>query len=190
MILIVARLLTINALTGLVYFLLFAAQSTAMNESYYWASLVFLPHGWRLVSFFLFRFSAIPGLFLGHLATCLYFFGQGSENFWLYVATSVVSAGALPMFYLLVKASGTDLLAPRDEYPVVPWTFFAMLGLAGTLLNGTLVAMANAWYHVAPINWEQVGQYLVGDFVGAVLFVGGLIAFFRWQRHRMTGLAR
>lgn len=175
------RLLLINLAIAGIYVGLFAAQANAMSESLFWASLVFLPHGWRIVSFFLFRFKGLPGLFVGHLATCLIFFGNPAE-IGLYVVTCLQGTLILPAFYLLLKAMGKDLLAIRPEYPVVPWTSFALLAAAATLLNGVSVALATSAFKGAAINWQQVGQYLVGDFTGAVLFIGGLVLFFRWQR--------
>ena len=178
------RLVLINFLIAAIYFGLFAAQSVAMTESLFWASLIFLPHGWRLVSFFLFRFSGLPGLFVGHLATCIAFFGQVEETIGLYIITSLQGALSLPIIYLALKSFGLDLLATRSDYPVVPWTSFAWLGALSTLANGVLVAVANAWFFNSAVNWQQAGQYLVGDFVGAVVFIAGLVFFFRWQRHR------
>lgn len=180
------RLTMINIAVALIYLGLFAAQASAMSESLFWASLVFLPHGWRIVCFFLFRFSALPGLFAGHLATCLIYFGDPTD-LPLYVVTSLQGTLVLPFFYVVLKWLGKDLLATRPEYPVVPWTSFATLAMAATILNGVLVAAATASYQNSAINWTQVSQYLVGDFFGAVIFIGGLIAFFRWQRQRQSG---
>ena len=178
------RLLTINALTAFIYVSLFALQAQAMDGNQFWASLVFLPHGWRVLSFFLFRFSAMPGLFVGHLATCFIFFGSIEENWPLYVITSLQGTYTLPFLYLALRALGLDLLATRKEYAVVPWTSFVGLTVLATLFNGVLVAIAGALYFDQPMNWEQVRQYMVGDMIGALLCITGLLLFFRWQRLR------
>ena len=178
------RLLTTNALTAFIYVSLFALQAQAMDGNQFWASLVFLPHGWRVLSFFLFRFSAMPGLFVGHLATCFIFFGSIEENWPLYVITSLQGTYTLPFLYLALRSLGLDLLATRKEYAVVPWTSFVGLTVLATLFNGVLVAMAGALYFDQPMNWEQVRQYMVGDMIGALLCIAGLLLFFRWQRQR------
>ena len=104
------QIFTINAFTALVYFGLFALQLQSMSAGIYGVSFIFLPHGWRVLSFFLFRFSAMPGLFTGHLLTCLVFYGSVSDNWPLYLVTSLQGAYTLPLIYLVLTLCGVDLL--------------------------------------------------------------------------------
>ena len=178
------RLLAVNAFTALVYFGLFALQLQSMNAELYGVSFIFLPHGWRVLSFFLFRFSAMPGLFFGHLLTCLVFYGSVSDNWHLYLVTSFQGAYTLPIIYFVLTLSGVDLLKKRKDYPVVPWTSIVFLTVFATLFNGPLLELANAVYFDLPPNWIEVQQYMVGDMIGALLCIAGLLLFFRWQRLR------
>ena len=178
------RLLAVNAFTALVYFGLFALQLQSMNAEIYGVSFIFLPHGWRVLSFFLFRFSAMPGLFFGHLLTCLVFYGSVSDNWHLYLVTSFQGAYTLPIIYFVLTLCGVDLLKKRKDYPVVPWTSIVFLTVFATLFNGLLLELANAVYFDLPPNWIEVQQYMVGDMIGALLCIAGLLLFFRWQRLR------
>lgn len=178
------RIFTINAFTALVYFGLFALQLQSMSAGIYGVSFIFLPHGWRVLSFFLFRFSAMPGLFTGHLLTCLVFYGSVSDNWPLYLVTSLQGAYTLPLIYLVLTLCGVDLLKKRKDYPVVPWTSIVFLTVFATLFNGPLLEIANSVYFDIPPNWTEVEQYMVGDMIGALLCIAGLLLFFRWQRRR------
>lgn len=112
------------------------------------------------------------------------FFGSIEDNWPLYVVTSLQGAYTLPVLYLALRALGLDLLATRKEYAVVPWNFLVGLTVLATLFNGVLVAMAGAFYFDQPMNWVQVRQYMVGDMIGALLCIAGLLLFFRFQRLR------
>ena len=178
------RIFTINAFTALVYFGLFALQLQSMSAGIYGVSFIFLPHGWRVLSFFLFRFSAMPGLFTGHLLTCLVFYGSVSDNWPLYLVTSLQGLYAttyLPGPYSLRRGP----IKKRKDYPVVPWTSIVFLTVFATLFNGPLLEIANSVYFDIP-NWTEVEQYMVGDMIGALLCIAGLLLFFRWQRLALT----
>ena len=170
-----------------IYVLLFAVQDWGFRQNAAAASLIFLPHGWRVVSFFLFRFRALPGLLLGHIATCVIFFPDFTEMPWTYIATCVASVIPLPLVYLALRALGWDLLATRDGYPVVPWTSFALMGVIATALNGLAVSSVYVVTDGRDIDIAQLMQYAIGDAIGMAVFVGALIAYFRWERRR--GLA-
>ena len=167
-----------------IYVFLFAFQDWGFRQNSAAASLIFLPHGWRVVSFFLFRFRALPGLLVGHIATCVLFFPNFTEMPWTYVATCIASVTPLPLVYLALYALGWDLLAPRKAYPVVPWTSFALLGVIATALNGVAVSSVHLVTASRDIDVNQLVQYAVGDLIGMIVFVGALLFYFRWDRRR------
>ncbi len=179
-------LLLINFMTLLIYVMLFWLQDYGFQQASTIASLIFLPHGWRVVSFFLFKFKALPGLWAGHIATCMIYFPDFAETPITYVMTSSASVAGLPLMYLLLKRLGWDLFAVRKDYPVIPWTSFMAMGLIATAWNGLAVSAAFALTSERAFDVNIILQYGVGDTIGMVTFVGALIAYFRWQRRRAS----
>lgn len=167
-----------------IYVLLFAIQDWGLRQNSAAASLIFFPHGWRVVSFFLFRFRALPGLLLGHIATCVIFFPDFADIPLTYIATAVASVTPLPLVYLALRALGCDLLATRPSYPLVPWTSFALMGVIATALNGIAISSVYVITDNRSIDVGQLLQYAIGDAIGMAVFVGALIAYFRWERRR------
>ena len=127
------------------------------------------------LSFFLFRFSAMPGLFAGHLLTCLAFYGSVSDNWPLYLATSfkvLIRYTSLPGSYSLrrrpiKKAKGLSRCT---------LDFDSFSDCICHLFNGLLLEIANSVYFNPP-NWIEVKQYMVGDMIGALLCIAGFCYF-------------
>lgn len=178
------RFLLITLGIAITYVLLFAVQDYGFSQNSKVASLVFLPHGCRILSFFLFKYRSIPGLWIGHYATCAIFFPDFADHMVLYAFSTLPGVLTLPVVYFVLKAIGIDLLAPRKEYPVVPWTSLVLLAAIATLANGLLTQAVYAIGRGVAYNLELMFAYMIGDAIGALLFVSALIAFFRWQRQR------
>lgn len=178
------HLILINIITALIYVVLFAIQDWGFQQHSEVASLIFLPHGWRIVSFFLFKFKALPGLYVGHVLTCMIFFNDFNTYWLMYMVTSIPGTFALPAVYCLLKAIGYDLLATRPEYPVVPWSSYLLMGAIATAFNGLLVQLVFSLGRSAAYQWDIVFSYMIGDMIGFVTFTGSLLLYFRWQRRR------
>lgn len=176
------RFVPVTLFVAGVYVFLFWLQDFGFQQNSQIASLAFLPHGWRIISFFLFRFQGIPGLLLGHVATNALFFDNFATDPMIGITTSMASVAILPLAYVLIRKLGRDLLATRPEYPVVPFTNLLALGAIATLLNGVAVQSVISLLTGNPVRWDLVQLYMTGDLVGMLLFVGALIAFFRFQR--------
>ena len=142
------------------------------------ASLLFLPHGVKVLSAWLLGWRSSVALFPGVLLVFAYFAGWGV--FAPHRMAAVLSAVLVPaaIFYL-VKRMGWDLSPQTGRRP--RWASIMIVGL---IISGVLSVLSNLAYGNSPANYIA---YLIGDFFG--LFFLCLILMFVFRAWRSMAAA-
>ena len=138
-------------------------------------SLLFLPHGVRILAIYLYGWRAALYLLPGHLATWAYlYFYLGSEQS---ISASVVSIAAslLAMLIVFQKVEGVASVTKNDD-----WKGILLAGAIASLLNGlghaTLYGMAGG------LNMEWITitlRFMIGDVSGLFFLMVIMIYVFR-----------
>ena len=143
-------------------------------------SLLFLPHGVRILAIYLYGCRAALYLLPAHLATWAYlYFYLGSEQS---ISSSVVSIAAslLAMLIVFWKVEGLTLVTKKDD-----WKGILLAGAIASILNG--LGHANLYGTAGGLNVEWIMitlGFMIGDVSGLFFLMVILIYVFRLIGHK------
>jgi hypothetical protein len=173
-------LLWINVSVAIVYLVTFIFQLQVAGEYFQWASWVFLPHGVRLIAYFMFRWNGLPGLFVGHAIGGYLWLDDFFDHLGIYLLASLVGTLVVPVTHMLLRTLNQDVLLPLAR-GVVHWTGLWWLAVLSGLINGFLTVTVYSSL-ITDGHVQLSMKYMVGDVLGASAFVLGLMLVFRLHR--------
>ena len=138
-------------------------------------SLLFLPHGVRILAIYLYGWRAALYLFPAHLATWAYlYFYLGSEQS---ISASIVSilASLLAMLIVFQKAEGVTSVTKKGD-----WKGILLAGAIASLLNG--LGHATLYGTAGGLNMEWIMitlGFMIGDVSGLFFLMLVMIYVFR-----------
>lgn len=137
------------------------------------AQLIFLPHGVRVLTAWLFGVTAAPMLLPG---VCLAFLSiTGIDEFSLsHFFAAVLQVSIAPALFLALGAIGFPLGGKGGGR--VSWIGVVLIGLIASVLTSSSTNFALGF------NPEDFAAYIIGDMSGLFLSMFGLLAFFRLRR--------
>ena len=139
-------------------------------------SLLFLPHGVRILAIYLYGWRAVLYLFPAHLATWAYlYFYLGSEQS---ISASIVSilASLLAMLIVFQKAEGVTSVTKKGD-----WKGILLAGAIASLLNG--LGHATLYGTAGGLNMEWIMitlGFMIGDVSGLFFLMVVMIYVFRF----------
>lgn len=139
-------------------------------------SLLFLPHGVRILAIYLYGWRAVFYLFPAHLATWAYlYFYLGSEQS---ISASIVSilASLLAMLIVFQKAEGVTSVTKKGD-----WKGILLAGAIASLLNG--LGHATLYGTAGGLNMEWIMitlGFMIGDVSGLFFLMVVMIYVFRF----------
>ena len=143
-------------------------------------SLLFLPHGVRILAIYLFGWRAALYLLPAHLATWAYlYFYLGSEQS---ISSSVVSIAAslLAMLIVFEKVEGVNLVTKKDD-----WKRILLAGAIASILNGLGHATLYGTAGGLNVEWIMITLgFMIGDVSGLFFLMAILIYVFRLIGHK------
>lgn len=134
------------------------------------ASLLFLPHGVRVLSAWLLGWRAIPAMLPGVLAAFVYVAGWDAFQTSRLIAI-LIAASVAPITFHALKRIGWDLFPASDKCPC--WICIMGVGVLTSVLTSTLTNLA---FGSSPIEFVA---FLIGDISG--LFFGMLILLYLFR---------
>lgn len=148
-----------------------------------WASLLYLPHGVRVIAAWFMGWRAVPALFAasvaGHIATSEAIDGN------LILFSSLSSSLCAVIAVKLMTASLPCLSRQREGEGI--WRAWLLVALLASLLNtfGQVIALVYAGEHMVfarPADLMHMFNITIGDLTGMITLMAGLTLVFRWQR--------
>jgi hypothetical protein len=155
------------------FYVLSPLQQQYFTGPFEYASLVFLPHGVRVLSAWLLGWKAIPIIFLPSIYAHWLIFGESAFSVNLIVGLMSGVICATFSFWILANI-GMDLRISNVK--VANWKDVFLAGCVASVLNS--VATGLAFQH----DTVTIAIYLVGDLTG--LFVCMLILMFTFKALR------
>jgi len=143
-------------------------------------SLLFLPHGVRILAIYLYGWRAALYLLPAHLATWAYlYFYLGSEQS-ISSAVLSIAASLLAMLIVFQKVEGVNSVTKKDD-----WKRILLAGAIASLLNGlghaTLYGMAGG----LNMEWIMITLgFMIGDVSGLFFLMVIMIYVFRLIGHK------
>jgi hypothetical protein len=163
----------------LVAFIVTPVQTALNLPQTDYASLVFLPHGIRVLSIWLFKERAIIPLFLAHLFAYMHFFWIGESAF-ANLGLVLVGTFCAPIAFVLVGATGIDISTKNAK--LVHWRAILLIGFLASIINSIGNSFLLSPTIHPSMHLSTAATYLIGDTIGvlAVLFI--LLFSFRFLR--------
>jgi len=141
----------------------------------HFSSLLFLPHGLKILFVFIFGFVALPAIFMARLFAGIFLLDAQPYDAFVGTVFGCVAIFA-PVAFLNVafKKKWYEGINFNENYTINTFHIFIILVLLSTFTN---VVLHSAYYHVEATIMMPF-RYFVGDILGSTL-VFFLLMFFR-----------
>ncbi len=139
-----------------------------------YASLLFLPHGVRILSAWLLGWRSALALLPGVFSTFAYVAG-GKVFYPSRLAAIVIAVSVAPAVFSLIARFGFDLAPRAGRVPC--WVCVMAVGVLASFIGASLT---NLVLGNGPID---VFAYVIGDVSGLFFLMLVLMLVFRWLRH-------
>ena len=143
-----------------------------------YASILFLPHGIRVLSIWLYKERAVIPLFCGHLFVyTLFWLGEFSLTA---LALVLVGTFCVPMAFVLVGWIGFDVSVRNTK--IKHWRSILMVGFIASIINSLGNSLILSPYIDPSLHLSILATYLVGDTLGVFSLLLILLFSFRLAR--------
>lgn len=168
---------------GIVAMFFTPIQTIFLPEITAYASLMFLPHGVRILSTMYFGWKAVLPLTVGSWASGLIFTPDRVSYLpdFLVLASLFVGATCPFVSFEFFKLFGKNYyFTPRSQ--ATHWKQLIVVGLLASVLNSLGQVVVHSDY-IDPSAFIRVAAtYAVGDTIGLIVMMLLLMLFFRWVR--------
>jgi hypothetical protein len=151
---------------GLVFYVVNPIQAIFLPDVTKFASLVFIPHGLRVMATVVMGAWAIPGLFLGAIYSTLFIWGI--KNLELAIPISLISCSVAWLTLEGLKAFRINAyyLSSRDQMPALRTVLLAGLlcSFANSFMLGMVLEMTGSIHHVT----YTMAAIAIGDMAGLI----------------------
>jgi len=143
-------------------------------------SLMYLPHGCKVIFFCFFGYRSLPGLLLAELI-CHYleFHNNGLAFFYLASFTSLISIVAAAEILKWSKVSTGSNIHYFTRPNLANYKFILLVIVLSALLSSIFTNVTLAAFNDVAINVPVIVRFFIGDIIGALLFLFALILIFR-----------
>nr|WP_273545098.1 hypothetical protein [Heliomarina baculiformis] len=159
-------------------------QSRFIPEITAFASLVYLPHGVRVLSTWLAgRMAFLPLFFGAFLAELLFTPADVSRVTDPVILVSlVVGASSAVLAFELLRLLGYNLYDGRKLR--IHWKWLLLVGMLASVINSIGQSLVFAGLILPERVFAVVMTYAIGDLIGLIVTTFVLMFFFRWIRLR------
>ncbi|MGO4917092.1 hypothetical protein [Pseudogemmobacter sp. W21_MBD1_M6] len=157
-------------------------QSFLLADITVFASLVYLPHGVRVLSTFFWGWKAVPVLFVAGLISDLVFMPAGVHLYdepTIYISLLVGAASAFLGFEAL-RFLGLNYYSGQNR--AMNWTQIVSVGIVASLFNSVGQSITFSGRILPEDGVATFVTYVIGDVVGLVVAMFVLMLIFRWIR--------
>ena len=150
--------------------------STDDTTAIHFASLVFLPHGVRVIAAWLYGWMSV--IYLAPVAMASHWFRMGGSSFqWDWSAALMPMFGIIcvPAVFDIAARLGADLRLQSGK--IANWKDVVLVGCFASVISAV---GANLF---AGNDLATTSLYLIGDIVGMLVLLLGLMIIFRIMRH-------
>lgn len=158
------------------------AQKLFLSDITVFASLIYLPHGVRVLATWLSGWRAVIPLFAGALLSEVMFTPALVFDFLEPVILWSIFVGAMSAYvsFVLIKFLGRDLFADRER--VMDWKWLLIAGAVASVVNSVGQVIVFSGLIVPDDLFAVLVTYAIGDLVGLYVSMLVLMMVFRWMR--------
>lgn len=167
---------------GLTALVVTPVQSIVLPEITVFASLVYLPHGVRVLAAWAFGWKAVPALFLGSSLSVWIFTPSAEFDFLEPALIESILIGSASAFiaFEIARLAGFNLYIGGSGK--LKWKGMIAVGALSSVIN----SLGQTIVYSGLINLEDVigvwAIYAAGDLIGLIVCMVVLMFIFRWSR--------
>lgn len=167
---------------GLTAWVVTPVQNLFLPEITVFASLIYLPHGVRVLCVWLFGWRACLPLAVGAFLSELMFTDAGVRQLMQPVLMQSIAVGAVSALvaFELVRLAGRDLYAGQARQ--IAWTGLLAIGALASVLNSIGQSLVFSGLIFPEDQLPVLAVYAVGDLFGLLACMVALMLIFRWLR--------
>lgn len=167
---------------GLTALVVTPVQSIVLPEETVFASLVYLPQGVRVLATWAFGWRAIPPLIVGSGIAAWLFTPAAELNFIEPALLESILIGATSAFlaFELSRLAGFNVYFGRTRQ--LNWKAMIIVGAISSVINSAGQTLVFSGLIGIEQLIEVLLMYAVGDLVGLIVCMFGLMFVFRWTR--------
>lgn len=167
---------------GLTTFIIAPVQTYLLRDITMFASLMYLPHGIRVLSTMLMGWRAIPPLFVGNYVSAYLFTDASASELMEPVLFQSLLVGATSAFlaFEVFRLTGNSVYGKVSKRPL--WRHLILVGALSSILNsvGQSYLMTDFLDKLALVKLALT--FGVGDIIGLLVTTFALMLIFRWVR--------
>ena len=167
---------------GITTFLVAPVQKLFLSHITIFASLMYLPHGVRLLATWLMGWRAVIPLFAGALISNIVFTSAQDRAITDAVIYQSLSVGALSAYasFAFLKLLGLDLYA--NESRTLDWKWLLAAGALASVFNSVGQSIVYFGMIYPEEALATLAIYAFGDLIGLIVSMIVLMMIFRWIR--------
>ena len=167
---------------GITAFVVKPVQELFIPHVTIFASLIYLPHGVRVLATWMMGWRAIIPLFTGSYLSNLLLTSNEVRAVTDPVILQSVTVGALSAYvaFGLMKASGRDIAANGGR--IMDWKWLLIVGAIASVVNSVGQSIVYSGLILPDEALATLATFAVGDLVGLALNMFVLLLIFRWLR--------
>ena len=163
-------------------YLVTPVQEQFLADVTVFASLVYLPHGVRVLATWLYGWKAILPLALGSLLADFLFTPAEARDLMYPAISGSIAVGSVAAFVVfeVARLTGRNLYA--NDGLNMNWKCLIAVGSGASLFNSIGNSMVYKGIILPELTLPTLGVYLVGDIIGLIVAMVVLMFAFRWAR--------
>ncbi len=170
---------------GATAFVVEPIQSRLFEDVTVFASLLYLPHGLRVISTWIWRWQAIPGLILGALLAEFLYTDASIVAMLQPVLIESILVGALSAYvaFEALRFAGENAYAGQNLR--LQWTHLLVIGVVSSLVNSIGQSIVFGGFVMPDDAFLVLLFYAIGDIFGLVAIMLLAVAAFRVSEREM-----
>ena len=167
---------------GVTAFVVSPVETMFAPEVSAFASLLYLPHGVRVLSAWFFGWKAFPPLLAGEILSDIVFTEAAvtATHEAVFLWSAVIGAGVAPLAFSLLALAGLPLRAGQGRLP--DWKWLLVVGALSSVLSSIGQTFVFSGL-VLPENFVKLSVFFaLGDLAGLFACLYILMLIFRWIR--------
>jgi hypothetical protein len=154
---------------------------TYFNINAFYASLLFLPHGVRVLAAIIFKPSlAFIYLFIASVVASVTVWPNSLNGLYIQVLQFIVGAGCAPLSLLIISSAIGQEKAYIRIVDRRSWRVLGLATLLSALLNSLGQSVVVALSGQAQAEIGLVLTFIVGDMLGATVLIGFIYVMLKW----------
>lgn len=174
----------------LVHWVVAPVQAQAMRDPTIIASVIFLPHGVRVLSAMLVGWRSVPALWAAHALGMIFIWEPGNTlHLEEMILLSSVGATSAHIVWSAMQHSGIGPAAPTGVE--INWRLVILVGAVASFLNSIGTVAVISLVHpglVAQTSLTQISYFALGDTIGVFALLLLLILLRRLWRMSNSGV--